>query len=66
MRAKYSLEEGIKKIVRWYLKNEWWRPLVNEKNSLPMEAGVVIEKFKLRSYLFFFRKPRPLGRGCGN
>ncbi|MFA4640585.1 hypothetical protein [Pyrococcus kukulkanii] len=50
MRAKYSLEEGDKKIVRWYLKNEWWRPLVNEKNSLPMEAGVVIEKFKLRPY----------------
>ncbi|MFA4662888.1 hypothetical protein [Pyrococcus kukulkanii] len=44
------MKRGIKKIVRWYLKNEWWRPLVNEKNSLPMEAGVVIEKFKLRPY----------------
>ncbi|MDN5319812.1 MAG: dTDP-glucose 4,6-dehydratase [Thermococcaceae archaeon] len=31
-RPKYSFEEGIKKTVEWYLKNEWWwKPLVNEK-----------------------------------
>jgi dTDP-glucose 4,6-dehydratase len=31
-RPKYSLEDGLKKTVEWYLTNEWWwRPLINEK-----------------------------------
>ncbi|WP_087036109.1 dTDP-glucose 4,6-dehydratase [Thermococcus litoralis] len=41
-RPKYSFEEGIKKTVEWYLKNEWWwKPLVNEKvlHPTPWKLG---------------------------
>jgi len=31
-RPKISFEEGIRKTVEWYLKNEWWwKPLVDDK-----------------------------------
>ncbi|BAA29500.1 336aa long hypothetical dTDP-glucose 4,6-dehydratase [Pyrococcus horikoshii OT3] len=31
-RPKYTFDEGIKKTIDWYLKNEWWwKPLVDER-----------------------------------
>jgi len=31
-KPRYNFEDGIKKTVEWYLKNEWWwKPLVDEK-----------------------------------
>ena len=30
-RSEHSFENGIRKTVEWYLENEWWKPLIDEK-----------------------------------
>ena len=30
-KPKYGFSEGMKETVEWYLENEWWKPLADEK-----------------------------------
>lgn len=47
-RAQYSVSDGLKQTVMWYIANQsWWRPLLQRANY-GSRIGVIWEKFEKR------------------